>query len=175
MKDFFKRYHKHKVLSNLWILSLSAVLAISINSFVLTGNTSDALKANILEATTNSTSSVDLIGSYNENILSFMNSREMQNVTEFSFSLAYNPEALEVLEAQSNIDGVNITELKNEDGFVTYIMNFAEKINIPAEINILEVQTNTIQETTNHINIIGANFTDDAWEKYILSTEWFMF
>ncbi len=50
MKDLFQNYHKHKVLSNIGLLSLSALLALSINSFVLSGNIGENIKASVLEA-----------------------------------------------------------------------------------------------------------------------------
>lgn len=171
MKDLFQNYHRHKVLSNLWILSLSAILAISINSFVLSGETWDMLKANILESSIEHDVDLDFLATTNdENKIIFQNTQEMTNVTEMSFSLAYDNESLTIWWDISEIDGATVTKIENQAWFITYILNFTEPQNIEANTAIATLDSQKLSETTTHINIINVNFTDSSGEVFMLST-----
>jgi hypothetical protein len=54
------------------------------------------LKASVLEATVNQESKIDFSAKITDTSLAFTNTKEMQDVTEFSFSLAYNFEILKL-------------------------------------------------------------------------------
>ena len=174
MKDLFKNYHKHKVLTNMWILSISAILAVSVNSFLLSGQTGEHLKASVIEATVPE-KTVDFWVNISENSLSFYNSKDMQEVVEISFSLAYDSDIADIVNPTSSLAGANITEIKNEDGFVTYILTFSEAQSITAMTDIIQVATEKKEQSTSHVNIINVNFTDASGVKYILSAEGIMF
>jgi hypothetical protein len=175
MKDLFKNYHKHKALSNLWIFSISAMLAVSINMFLLSGNTWEMLKASVLEATVNQESKIDFSAKITDTSLAFTNTKEMQDVTEFSFSLAYNFEILKLWEYSSILIDANVSVIENNDGFSSYILTFESPISIPANTKIIDLNYRKTPEQTVHLNIINVNFTDTTQEKYLLRTQWIIF
>ena len=91
----------------------------------------------------------------------------MQDVKDISFSLTYNPEELEITSLSS--ENGTITDLSNEDGIKSVIINFAESIDLNSGDNIVNINASKKSEST-HINILNANFTDSADENYLLST-----
>jgi len=175
MKDLFKNYHKHKVLSNLGILGVSAILAVSVNMFVLSWSTGEALKANVLEATVEKVNTADFVAVANSGSVKFSNAQKMQEVTELSFSLAYNSELLTFGEYSSEIGSWNISLIENSEGFSTFLMNFTTPVNIPGETQILTLEYEKSSQETAYINTINVNFTDTDNEKYILSTQGIIF
>jgi hypothetical protein len=175
MKDLFQNYHKHKVLSNVWILSIAALLAVSVNMFLFSGNTGEMIKANVLEATVNQASKIDFSAEISNDAIVFRNSQEMQDVKEFSFSLAYNFEILELWGYSSSLGENNISLIENNDGFSSYIMTFVNPINIPENTQIIDLNYIKMLEQTVHLNIINVNFTDNSEEKYLLRTQWIIF
>lgn len=174
MQDFFKNYHKKKALSHLGIFSISAILAVSINMFVLSGNSGASLKANILE-TTNSVQKVDLQIQHNQNTLDFTNTQEMKDVTEISISLAYNPELVDLLATTSSILGSEITTIENEPGFSNYIITLSVPSDIAINTAILSILENKNSGETAHLNPININFTDSLGDTFILSSEAIIF
>ena len=174
MKDIFKKYHRHKVLTNLGILSISAILAISVNMFFLGWQTGEALKANVLEAT-NSEIGQDFIAKDEDTSISFSNSSPLSNMKDFSFSLAYNPELLTLKEAISPINGAKVHSIKNEEGFINYIITLETPMSIPAGSNILSLPYVKTSQETVHLNIINVTFSDEEWGVYSLTTEGIMF
>ena len=175
MKDLFKKYHRHRVLSNLGILSLSAILAVSVNTFLLSGPTWDTLKANILESTAHTNIQQDFVAATWEENISFQNTRLLQDVKAMSFSLAYNPEFVSFLDVQSQLSGVQIVPIENEDGFSTYILSFESPSDIYPLSDLLDLKYEKLENTTVHLNIINVNFTDTSGTTYSLSTSWIMF
>lgn len=175
MSDFFQNYHKHKVLSNVWILWLSLILAVSANMFVLSGSTGESLKASVLESTVNKEKLVDFQAIVSENSISFSNAQIMKNVQEISFSLAYNSEILEFLENSSPLPTSQISVIGNESWFSTYIISLSEAVDINKNSEILKIDTKKLQEKSAFINLINVNFTDSAWEVYLLSTKGILF
>jgi len=175
MKDLFKNYHKHKVLSNAWILSIAALLAVSVNMFILSGNTGQTLKANVLEATSTQVSSVDVLAAANESTISLSNTQEMQNVMQLSFSLAYNPEILSLWASQTLLWDSEISVIENNDGFSNYILTSWSPLNITAGSELVNISYAKPQDETVHLNIINVNFTDNQDESYLLSSKWIIF
>lgn len=175
MKDLFKNYHKHKVLSNLGVLSISAILAVSVNMFLLSGNTAQSLKANVLEATSTQINKVDFSATSTPHFIVFSNSQEIKNVTELSFSLAYNFELLELWEISTDIEWSNISVIENNDGFSSYIMTFTNPITISENNDIIKLDYQKTSEETVHLNIINVNFKDSEEQTYLLSTAWIIF
>lgn len=174
MKDLFKKYHRHKVLTNLWILSISAVLAVSVNMFLLWGPTWETLKANVLEATEKSVNQ-DFIAYIDWWSIHFRNNSTMRQVKDFSFSLAYNPEVLELDTTKSVLNGSEVHTIENEDGFVNYIVTLTVAGDIASNTTLLSIPyTKTVQSTA-QLNIINVNFSDSSWNIYSLSTRGIMF
>ena len=175
MKDLFQNYHKHKVLSNIGLLAISAVLAVSVNMFMLSGSTGATLKANVLEASGQAAAWVDFMAHHTPKAIRFTNSQQMLAVKELSFSLAYNHELLSLGEYNSSLAGAQVSVIENNDGFSSYLMSFASPINIPAESTIIDLSYTKSSDETVHFNIINVNFKDTQDESYLLSTQSIIF
>jgi len=175
MKDLFKKYHRHKTLSNLGVLSLSAILAVSVNMFLLGGPTGESLKANIIESTTHTNVKSDFVASAGIESISFQNTQLLQSVESISFSLAYNPELIDFTDMQSPFADMQITPIENEDGFSTYILSLETPVDIYPLSSLLDIQYKKIEDATIHLNIINVNFSDSSGDTYSLTTSWIMF
>lgn len=171
MKDIFSSYHKHKVLSHVSLLTLSGFLAVGIHFALLNSPQVQLLKANILENEIPVESSVDFASFIRENQLVFQTSGNMQDVKEFTFSLAYDPEWVILGVSNSILPVENISELKNEDGFITYMLTFAEPLDIAENTEILSINFEKLQEKICIINPVQVNFKDSKDEVYLLSTQ----
>ena len=173
MKDLFKNYHKHKVLTNLSVIGVSLVLAISVNMLLVWNQSASMLKANVLEATSISQKSdIELV--YTDSAISVLVHQDVNNITELSFSLAYNSENVELWETSSEYSS-NISDLENEDWFKNIIIVFDEVSTLQAWSTILEIQHQKISDNTGYLNVINANFKDSAGETYLLTTSWLVF
>lgn len=167
MKDVFQNYHKHKVLSNLGLLSLSAILALSINSFVLNGNIGDTIKASVLEAWVQWTKDLDFKVQALNSSLVFQNNKDMKQVRKISFSLAYNPEILE-LSPNENVIFTN-------NGLAQYNILFDTPTDISAGTEIFIQKFKKLKEDTVYLNIANVQFIDSSENTFRLSTSSIIF
>lgn len=175
MKDLFQNYHRHKILKHLWILSLSFVLAISVNMFVLNGETGDSLKANILESWTSNNLGADMqiIAQWEQ--ISFVTSKAMSEVVEIAFSMSYDPTLGKPENPTTSIQWGDITEISHQPGFSTYLVSLRSAQNINKNSQIAQILFQKIWTDTVHINMMNVNFKDIRWEQYLLSSSWTMF
>lgn len=175
MKDLFKKYHRRKVLTNLWILSLSAILAVSINMTFLGGQNGDMLKASIVETWKKNIIQNDFIIEQSENTLSFKNTQVLNDASWLSFSLAYDGNLLDIKDEQSDIAWIQIDSIKNEDGFINYILQFESADTISAGSTLMSLPYEKTQTGTVHLNIINVNFSDKDNNVYSLTSEGIIF
>jgi len=174
MKDVFRNYHKHKVLTNIGIIGISFILAISINMLLVWNQSGQLLKASVLDATnTVSTSDIEIVK--NASWIAFIANQDMSSVTELSFSIAYNADAIELWDLESKLSWVEITEIENESGYKNLIFTFQSETNISGSNIFLNIPVTINTTETNYINIINANFKDSSWETYLLTTSWIIF
>jgi len=174
MKDLFRNYHKHKVLSHLGIVWISLFFAISFNMLIAWNQSANLLKANVLEAT-QQTQKADIEILKSSDSLVIVTNQEMRDLTELSFSLVYDPETITLWTAKNKIEGMNISEIENEDGYKSLIFTFDSPTNISISSPLLSISVESTSETTNYINIISANFTDKSGQTYILTSSGIIF
>lgn len=168
-KNYLKKYQKKKRFLNLSIIAASLVFAVWINIFIF--EESDFwknLKANIIESKVNSQIADIYIKEENKEI-SITASKTMNDVKNISFSITYNPENIEIFEQNEN---VKISELP---WVHTYLITFEEPKNINKWDTILSFIAHKNNEKNESINVIGANFTDQQWKEFALSTSWINF
>ncbi len=169
--DILNKYSKHKKLSNLSIIAISLVVAFWINFFVLNNtDISKNLKTNILESEVKN----DLGNIYlenNENNLILKSNKEITNIDNISFSIAYNPENIEILEIIPKLNW-EILDISNTPWLSTIILEYTESNTIKASEKILTIKTNKIIDKTENVNIISANFTDKDNNTFELTTSW---
>lgn len=137
--------------------------------FVLNDARTEMIRASVLDAPT-----VEMIDSdFNvhawDSSLFFKNAQVLKDVVEFSFSFAYDPAILEFWSPLS-IPGAEISEIRNEDGFIQYILRFKDAQDISANSNIIDIPYSKPQEKSALVNTIQVNFTDTQWEVYLLSS-----
>lgn len=167
MQDFFKKYKKHKFFTNASIIVTSLIMAFWINFILIDWTTTwKNLKASILNANNveiNSDIYFDII----DNKIVLKTSKIIEDVSNLSLSIIYNPENVEI----KNIASLNtISEISNEQWVKSIIINFENSTNIWINDNILEIELLKKQEKSENINIINANFTDINWDNYLLSS-----
>lgn len=124
MKDLFNSYHKNKVLTNFGLLATAFIFALSINMFILNGDNTGKFKANLREINTSTLDSPDFSGRIDNDEVIFSVGESISDLTELSFSLAYNSDIVSLSEFESS-DSVSVVSMKNSPGFSTYIISFA--------------------------------------------------
>ncbi len=174
MKDIIKKYKKHNLINNIWIIAASLVIAIWINFFVLDGQVWSYVKTSVLEAGEKS-NIANIYMQNSEGNIKVFSSKNMVGVNEISFSVVYNPENLTLGKIYSTTLPSTITNIANESGLSTLLIQLDNQRDIPSGEEILIIETIKTEERTENINIINANFKDNSWEKYLLSTSGIIF
>jgi predicted membrane protein len=175
MKDIFKKYHRHKIITRISLLSLSVILAVSINVFMLSWNNATMLKASILDVSQKSWDKIDFQWIYKDTILSFSTNKAMQNVTQFSYSLAYNPDEIIIWDTSSIFVWENV-RFEENSWYITVIFTPKTPINFNTWDVIHSYEIERIDQLfTWIINVVNANFTDIDENTYLLTTEWIIF
>lgn len=175
MKDIFSNYHKHKVLSHIFLVAFSVIFAIGINFLLVQTPATQMLQANILWSETIEENSTDFSAFVRENEIVFQIHEVMEEVQELSFSLAYDPEVLKLWTYTTSLEASTIDELKNEDGYVTYIMRFESPLTLTSPNEILKLSYEKIQDMTAFLNPVQVNFKDKDWEMFLLSSSQLQF
>ena len=174
MKDIMKKYKRHKMISNLWILVTSLVLALGINFFVIDWTEMwKNLKTSVLNSELNKKSDIFLESSWNKIVIK--NSKNISSLDSISLSLVYNPLNLKIENITPELESLKVTEVTNTDGFSTIIISSSSPLDVsPSEILVSFDAVKTENKTEN-INVINANFSDSNSESYDLTTSWITF
>ncbi|MDQ7008963.1 MAG: hypothetical protein Q9M94_01580 [Candidatus Gracilibacteria bacterium] len=172
----FQQFKKQQLFQQITFVFAAMVIGFGINSFVLNGDLSNNLKANILETNKKVEKQSDLyiqktIGK-DSNLMILKTSKNIDKVKSISFSLTYNPEDVEIQDIFPNI---NTSRLENEKGITTFIINFNEVKNIKSGEEIINFYTSKKEGTSQNINLINANFTDSTNTRYDLTTSGIIF
>jgi hypothetical protein len=174
MKDIFKKYKKHKLLSNIWVVAASLVLAFGINVFLIDGTqVGQNLKANVLQPISQEESAdIFVIKQWSSFVLK--SSKNINNPVNLSLSLIYNWENINISELTSQF--WDIVTLQNEPWINSMIVNMKTWTNVKANEDIIKFLAEKQDETkVENINVINANFKDNTNELYFLSTSWTTF
>lgn len=167
MKDFIKKYRQHKLITNAWIVVTSLIMAFWINFLLIDWTTVwQNLKASILNSNNVEINS-DIFFDVEDEKVVLKTSKQINNVKNISLSITYNPENVNIININSSN---NISEISNEEWIKSIIINFDWEKNISPNENIIEIITSKIIEKSENINIINANFTDNNWDNYLLSS-----
>lgn len=142
---------------------------------MIDGKTWEYLKANILEwwSSITNTADMEIVSNAAEQI--FKNNKNMSGVMEISFSVSYNPETWKPADSQVLLPGWTISEISNQAGISTYIVNFPESLNIAANTQIVSFIFEKQVDETAFLNLMNVNFKDASWEVFLLSSSWTMF
>lgn len=174
MQDLFKSYKKHQLKTQLWVLSISAFLAFSINSLFLQDINTSILKASVLDLNNTSITEeekADITLNIENNILSLVTTNSIENVTELSFSLLYDPNVLEFSEKLQE----GITIISETPGIATFILSYNTAQNIQKSEKIIDIIYSKLEDKTVYLNMSNVNFKDITWEVYLLSSQGIIF
>lgn len=169
-----EKYKKHKKLSNLTIIFLSLVIAISVNFFILdSSKIGKSLKTNLLESDQKNNLS-DLYLEKNNNYIVLKTSKQLNNLKNLNLSFVYNPDNVSLNNFTSNINS-NIEKIVNNDWITSIFVNFSEKTTFKKWEVVLRIETTKKENNSEQLNLINSNFTDNSWENFLLSTSWVTF
>jgi len=172
--DIFKKYKKYKKISNISIVTISLVVAIWVNFFVLNQTDfSKNLKTSVIESNQKKNLSDLYLENNNWKIL-LKTSKQLNNIKNLSLSFVYNPENIE-LENLKAIWNSEVENISNTDWISTIFINFQDKKTIKNWENILEINPIKKEQKSEQINLINSNFTDNSWENFLLTTSWITF
>ena len=163
------------MLSHLGILGISAILAISINMFMLDTPMWKTLTANVLTANDTQSIQADFIAQSSQESISFHNSKDMSDVVEIAFSISYNPDDGSPINPSSLLANSNLNELQNEAGIASYIISFPAWQDILTDSEILKLNFKKQQDLNTHINVMNVNFKDSSGETFLLSSAGIVF
>lgn len=173
MNDILKKYKQSKIISNTWIVVTSLIIALWINFFVIDWTQLwSSLKTSILNVNSNENKS-DIYLENIDNRINLKANKEMKNIKNISLSIVYNPENVSIKNLVNNEN--QIVNIWNENWINSIILNFETSKNINAWENILQFETEKKIPSSENLNILNANFTDETWEMYMLSTSWITF
>ncbi|NDK09618.1 hypothetical protein GW846_02465 [Candidatus Gracilibacteria bacterium] len=174
MKDIFQKYKRHSLITHLGIFSLSVFFALGIN-LLLQGNIdSDLLKASTIGISNDTelvNSNADLFATFTDSSIVIQNTAAMQDVSEISFTVTYDPDILEIEIPNSSSPDITYTTIDNTPGLETIIINFKSSLDIESETEIFKVLYTKLNDKVAQVNLINTNFTDSVGEKYLLSSQ----
>lgn len=174
MEDIIQKYKKEQKIKNISIVITSLALALGLNIFLSSTDSGKYLKASVINSQVAVEKKSDL---YFEtvknsgNIVVYMKtSKEINKAQSLSFSLAYNKENVSIKDKKLNIDGGEILNLVDNDGYNTLIVNFKNPTNIKAGEVVFEVVVEKKDAKDENINLVNANITDADNNLFMLST-----
>ena len=168
MIDIIKRYRKHNLIKNAWLVAVSLVMAFGINFFVSDSSLWQKLQISVINSWENS-SNWDVYLQKNENGMSLIASKDMLKVKSISLSIAYNPTSLKIDNITQNLEW-NMINQENDKWLVTLVLNTKIPVDLEKWDSIFTIKATKTQEKIENINVINANFTDENDEVFLLSS-----
>ena len=174
----FQQFKKQQIFNQISFVFLAFVIGFWINSFVLDWDFWNNLKTNILESKQNKTVEkksdiyIQKTSWKDSNLMKLISWQNIDKVKSISFSFTYNPEDVKIQDIFPNIDTIRID---NEPWITTFIINHKEAKQIKKYEEIINFYVSKEETKTANLNLINANFTDETWEKYDLTTSWIIF
>lgn len=171
MEDIIQKYHKKKRKNTLAIIATSLALAVWLNFYVNNSNMGQMLKSSVMDSSVSAKDSADMYLEAQNDIISLKSSKNMSGVKSMSFAFVYNTENLSIKDKLLELDGVEMVELANNNGYVTLLLNFKTPLNISSQDTLLklvvEKKDASLQES---LVITQANFIDSEEKLYALTT-----
>ncbi len=174
----FKQFKKEQLFKQVSFVFVAMVVGFGINTLVLDWDFWNNLKANLLETSQkqNIEKQSDIYIKKTDwedsNLMKIKTNKNIDKVKSLSFSFIYNPKKVEIQDIFPNID---TTRIQNEEWITTFIINFEKAKNFKKLDEILNFYISKKTWDSQNLNLINANFTDDTWIKYDLTTSWIIF
>jgi len=127
------------------------------------------LKASVIDAV-ETPSNPDFVGDVKNDILTFSAGSPMQNISELSFTLAYDPDSISLSQRDSANQNTQVDIYQNNPGVSQFVMSFGEPITKKSGEHIFSIPIEG-SGSSNIINPIEVNFTDSDGETFLLTTK----
>ncbi len=173
--DIIKKYKKQKKVKTISIVLTSLMIAVSINFFLFYEDSiTDNIKANILESEKKQ-NIWDIFLEENQNWSIILKSnKEIINIKNINLSIVYNPENIDINNVSTKIDW-EISNISNTKWINTIIIQSSKYYNVKPGQDIVEINLDKKNETSENINIINANFTDMNDDTFELQSSWIVY
>lgn len=173
-KDIIKSYRSKKIKSNLWLIALSLVFAISINFALSDSKIWNYLKTSVNEASNTNKNNSDL---YMEKIVSNPNieikiktSKDIHDVRNLAFSFFYNNENIKIKDIMSDIDWVKLNKMVDYEWTKTINLVFDSNKTIKSWDTIASIFIEKNSKNIENLNLLNTNFTDKDNNIYYLTS-----
>jgi len=174
MQDILKKYKKHKLLSNLWVVVTSLIMAAWINFFVIDStNIGQNIKTSVLNASKNS-NLADIYLEKKGDIIELKTSKNINNITSLSFNVSYNPDTLKIEKIISK-KASQVLNLSNTPWVNSVTLTFDNKINLEKYTTIATIKPIKSKNNIENINIFDGSFNDNTIDPSLLTTSWISF
>jgi len=187
MTDIITKYKKHKKITNIFIISASLILALSINFIIFDwNNLGNSLKTSIIDSKESEKSDIYMIANSKESeksdiymisnsgSITLKTNKNLNLVKNITLSIIYNKDNISLWESIVN-KNMKISSLSWEAWISTIIIDFEKATNISAWDDIFTMKLSKKANTSEQINLINANFTDETWETYLFTSSWITF
>jgi len=173
MKDIIKKYKKNKLKTNINIILSSFLVAILINVFLIDWTSIwKNLKTSVLNSKIEN--NISDLSIKNQNwTLNIISNKEIQSIENISYSIVYNPANIKIKSIKSNI--WEIINISNSNWLNSIIISSDKLKNIKKWDIITSIETKKIENKTENINILNANFKDKDNNRFSLTTSWITF
>ncbi len=94
--------------------------------------------------------------------------KSIQNIQSLTLSISYNTQNVNIISQLSPIG--EVIQLWNNDDLQTFMINFPKNTFIQEWDSLIEILTKKNKNTSEQMNIINANFSDQSWEVFHLTT-----
>lgn len=178
-KDIIQKYKSKRILSNLWLITMSLALAISINFVINDTKLGNSLKTNLQEsnkiADLKSDLYMELEKNWSNRIIHIKTSKDIKNLKNIWVSFFYNSELVEVKDIVPDIEDMDLLKLVDNKWSKTLSISSKSSKNIKAWDSIATIFLEKNTPELENLNLLNTNFTDDNNNSYYLSTSWIEF
>jgi len=167
---------KQAFIKHAWIVLAGLIVALWIHFYVIDDSDISKLKTSVVDIK-NQASQSTLSELYFEKIddssIALKTSKEISNITKLSFSLTFNPEAIEINSIMPNNPKTKILNLANIPGITTTILEWWKEEILNAGDTIVTIQTNKLSPSPSMINTIVETVEfSDTTNSYSPTTSW---
>lgn len=164
MIDFLDKYRKQRKYSNIFIIFVSLILALSINLFILdSSNINDQIKTSILDAKNNSKTDIYLKLSDKKDKIEMYTNKKISDIINLNFSLLYDPAWISIKWINCfNNKNINLTSL--ETGITNVNIDYKDNIFYNISDKVCEFDIIKSNPNTQHL-IVDKMFFEDASKK----------
>lgn len=173
-KDIIKSYKSKKLKSNLWLIALSLVCALSINFALSNSKIWNYLKTSVNEASIKNENNSDL---YMTKLISWPNieieiksNKDIYEAKNLAFSFFYNNEDIKIKDIMTNLDQAKLNKMLDYDWTKTINIIFDSSKNIKSGDTIASIFLEKNTKSIENLNLLNTNFTDKDNNIYYLTS-----